>query len=250
VPNSPTPTDSAPRYPRWSDRLIRQLDTFAATRSRAEKVPALILTRQDGGDVRAPAFMVREYEHRLSRRRGNPHFQVPHAVVDDAEMSGGFLAAIDRVGLRFQLTMPSGRLRLPAFHTSRAVLDCEPGAGDFQAQQQPILDDLYAELLKRRKTLHACARLADFLGQHLLTGWLTSRCTCEVAASGESQWPWWGAEAAMSGQEPNWPLPYRQEAGAEGYVGAGDRLDGVQRAVLPGGELVGDSVGDLADQVR
>ncbi|MFG2957940.1 ABC transporter substrate-binding protein [Streptomyces sp. NPDC048291] len=172
MPNSPTPTDPPPRYPRWSDRLIRQLDTFAATRSRAEKVPALVLTRQDGGDVRAPAFMVREYEHRLSRRRGNPHFQVPHAVVDDAELSGGFLAAIDRVGLRFQLTMPSGRLRLPAFHTCRAVLDSERGTGDFQAQQQPILDDLYTALLKRRKTLRACARLADFLGQHLLTGWL------------------------------------------------------------------------------
>ncbi|MFJ9558835.1 ABC transporter substrate-binding protein [Streptomyces fuscichromogenes] len=172
MPNSPTPTDPAPRYPRWSDRLIRQLDTFAATRSRAEKVPALVLTRQDGGDARTPAFMVREYEHRLSRRRGNPHFQVPHAVVDDAELSGGFLAAIDRVALRFQLTMPTGRLRLPALHTCRAVLDSERGTGDFQAQQQPILDDLYAALLTRRKTLRACARLADFLGQHLLTGWL------------------------------------------------------------------------------
>ncbi|MGW7385004.1 ABC transporter substrate-binding protein [Streptomyces sp. NPDC054794] len=133
----------------------------------------MILTRQAGGDVRAPAFIVREYEHRLSRRRGTPHFQVPHAVVDDAELcGGGFLAAIDRVALRFQLTMPSGRLRLPAFHTCRAVLGCERGAGDFQAQQQPILDDLYAALLNRRKTLRACARLADFLGQHLLTGWL------------------------------------------------------------------------------
>jgi ABC-type branched-subunit amino acid transport system substrate-binding protein len=133
----------------------------------------LVLTRQDGGDVRAPAFMVREYEHRLSRRRGTPHFQVPHAVVDDAELSGaGFLAAIDRITVRFQLTMPSGRLRLPAFHTCRAVLDAERGAGDVQAQQQPIVDDLYAALLNRRRTLRACARLADFLGQHLLTGWL------------------------------------------------------------------------------
>ena len=173
MPNTPTPTDPVPRYPRWADRLIRQLDTFAATRSRAEKVPALVLARQDGGDVRAPAFMVREYEHRLSRRRGTPHFQVPHAVVDDADLSGGgFLSAIDRIALRFQLTMPSGRLGLPAFHTCRAVLEAERGAGDVQAQQQPILDDLYAALLNRRKTLRACARLADFLGQHLLTGWL------------------------------------------------------------------------------
>ncbi|MFJ9909739.1 ABC transporter substrate-binding protein [Streptomyces sp. NPDC101152] len=133
----------------------------------------MVLARQDGGDVRAPAFMVREYEHRLSRRRGTPHFQVPHAVVDEAELSGGgFLSAIDRIAVRLQLTMPSGRLRLPAFHTCRAVLEAERGAGDVQAQQQPILDDLYAALLNRRKTLRACARLADFLGQHLLTGWL------------------------------------------------------------------------------
>lgn len=171
--NAPVPPDPAPRYPRWSDRLIRQLDTFAATRSRAEKVPALLLSRADGGDVRAPAFMVREYEHRMSRRRGTPHFQVPHAVVDDAELGGGgFLAAVDRVALRFQLTMPSGRLRLPAFHTCRAVLDAERGAGDSQAQQQPIVDALYEVLLKRRKTLSACAGLADFLGRNFLTGWL------------------------------------------------------------------------------
>ncbi|MGW2822963.1 ABC transporter substrate-binding protein [Streptomyces sp. NPDC001443] len=99
----------------------------------------------------------------LSRQRGDPHFQVPHAVVDDAEPGAGFLAAIDRVALRFQLTVPSGRLRLPAFHTCRAVREHERGAGDLHAQQQPILDGLYAALLDRRKTLRACARLADFL---------------------------------------------------------------------------------------
>ncbi|MFI1769912.1 ABC transporter substrate-binding protein [Streptomyces sp. NPDC020800] len=172
MPDSATPMDSAPRYPRWSDRLIRQLDAFAATRSRAEKVPALVLNRQDGGDCRSPALMVREFEHRLSPVRGTSRFQVPHAVVDDRELTGGFLAAMDRVALRFQLTMPSGRLRLAAFHTCRAVLDSERGTGDLQAQQQPILDGLYTALLKRRKTLGACARVADFLGRHFLTGWL------------------------------------------------------------------------------
>ncbi|MFJ9871155.1 ABC transporter substrate-binding protein [Streptomyces sp. NPDC101165] len=97
---------------------------------------------------------------------------MPHAVVDDAELTGGFLTAIDRVALRFQLTLPSGRLRLPAFHTCRAVLESERGTGDLQAQQQPIVDGLYTALLTRRKTLRAGARVADFLGQHLLTGWL------------------------------------------------------------------------------
>jgi hypothetical protein len=61
-------------------------------------------------------------------------------VVDDAELTGGFTAAMDQVALRFQPTMPSGRLRLSAFHTCRAVLDAERGTGDVQAQQQPILD--------------------------------------------------------------------------------------------------------------
>ncbi|MFD9789384.1 ABC transporter substrate-binding protein [Streptomyces sp. NPDC059070] len=172
MPHSPVPEGSPPLYPKWADRLIRQLDTFAATRSRADKVPALVLARQDGGDVRAPAFIVREYQHRLSWRRGNPHFTVPYAVVDDEELRGGFLAAVDRVALRFQLTMPSGRLRLPAFHTCRAVLDSERGVGDVQSQQQPILDGLYAALLERRRPLRAGARVADFMGQHLLTGWL------------------------------------------------------------------------------
>ncbi|MFD9097000.1 ABC transporter substrate-binding protein [Streptomyces collinus] len=166
------PADSAPRYPKWSDRLIRQLDTFAAHRSGAETVPALVLVRQDGGDTRAPAFVIREYKHRLSRDRGSPRFQVPHAVVDDAELSGGFLAAVDRVALRFQLTMPSGRLRLPAFHTCRTVLDAESGSGDVRARQQPLVEALYAALLTRRQTLRAGARLAEFLGRHFLTGWL------------------------------------------------------------------------------
>ncbi|MGY4998796.1 ABC transporter substrate-binding protein [Streptomyces sp. 900105245] len=180
MPNSPTPTDASPRYPRWADRLIRQLDAFAATRSRAERVPALVLSRQEGGDVRAPAFMIREYEHRLSPVRGTTHFQVPHAVVDDKELTGGFLAAIDRVAVRFQLTMPSGRLRLPSFHTCRAVLEAERGTGDLQAQQQPIVDELYTALLTRRRSLRTGARVAELLGQHLLTGWLQGLVTALI----------------------------------------------------------------------
>ncbi|MGW2642464.1 ABC transporter substrate-binding protein [Streptomyces sp. NPDC001348] len=168
MPDSPAPMDSTPAYPRWSDRLIRQLDTFAAMRSGAERAPALVLNRQDGGDPRWPAYVIREYEHRLAGGRG----QVPHAVVDDAELTGGFLAAVDRVALRFELTMLSGRLRLPAFHTCRAVLKSERGTGDLRSQQQPIVDSLYAELLKRHRTLRAAAYVADFLGQHILTGWL------------------------------------------------------------------------------
>ncbi|MDF3300277.1 hypothetical protein [Streptomyces tropicalis] len=163
---------TAPVHPRWSDRLIRQIDTFAATRSRARTVPALVLVREDGGDVRAPAFLVREYEHRLTRAHGDSACQVPHAVVDDAESDGTFLAAIDHVAARFEMTMPSGRLRLPAFHTCRAVLDLERGSGDLRARQQPVLDGLYGALLERRRALGACARIAGFLGQHFLTGWL------------------------------------------------------------------------------
>ncbi|MFG2386501.1 ABC transporter substrate-binding protein [Streptomyces avermitilis] len=167
-----SPADPGPRYPRWSDRLIRQLDNFAATRSKAVRVPALVLARQDGGDVRSPAFMVREYEHRLARGRGNSPFQVPHAVVDDAELAGGFIPAVDQVALRFQLTMPSGRLRLSAFHMCRAVLESERGTGDVQAQQQPILDELHTAWLKRRWPLRVGAQIAAFFGRHFLTGWL------------------------------------------------------------------------------
>jgi hypothetical protein len=159
-------------YPRWSDRLIRQIDTFVARRSRAKNVPALVLTREVGGDVRAPAFLVREYEHRLTRGSGRSLFQVPHAVIDDAELSGGFIAAIDQVALRFQMTVPSGGLRLPAFHTCRAVLDLERGTGDLRSQQKPILDGLHAGLLQRWGVLRVGARVADFFGQHFLTGWL------------------------------------------------------------------------------
>lgn len=170
--NSPAPRGSTPAYPRWSDRLIRQIDTFAARRSGAERVPALVLGRQDGGDPGWPAYVIREYEHRLARGHGDTRGQVPHAVVDDAELHGGFLPAIDWVALRFQLTMPSGHLRLPAFHTCRAVLESERGTGDLLSQQQPIVDSLYTELLKRRRTLRAGAHAADFLGGHVLTGWL------------------------------------------------------------------------------
>jgi ABC-type branched-subunit amino acid transport system substrate-binding protein len=162
----------APIYPRWSDRLVRQIDNFAAKRSKAAKVPALVLVRQDGGDIGAPAFLVREYERRLKRGRGKSPFQVPHAVVDTAELTDGFLSAIDHVALRFQLTMPSGRLRLSAFHTCRTVLDAERGAGDARTQQQPVLEELYTALLKRRWPLRVSAKIAEFFGQHLLLGWL------------------------------------------------------------------------------
>ncbi|MEU6069706.1 hypothetical protein ABZ864_35995 [Streptomyces sp. NPDC047082] len=168
VPDSGT----TPIHPKWSDRLIRQIDTFVARRSRAAKVPALVLVRQDGGDVRAPAHLVREYEHRLTRGRGNSLFQVPHAVVDDAELSGGFIEAMDQVALRLELTMPSGSLKLSAFHTCRAVLDLERGAGDVRARQKPILDGLHAALLERRRVLGFGAKIAGFFGQHFLTGWI------------------------------------------------------------------------------
>ncbi|WP_328752947.1 hypothetical protein OHT57_46105 [Streptomyces sp. NBC_00285] len=147
------------------------MDTFAARRSGAERVPALVLGRQDGGDPRWPAYLIREYQHRLAGH-GNAHGRMAHALVDDAELSGGFLAAIDRMALRFQQTMPSGRLRLRAFHTCRAVLESERGTGDLQSQQQPIVDALYAELLKRRWSLRVGGHMADFLGQRVLTGWL------------------------------------------------------------------------------
>ncbi|MEU6406345.1 ABC transporter substrate-binding protein [Streptomyces sp. NPDC046985] len=181
MPDSSSGAGTPPPYPKWSDRLIRQLDAFAAARSKAPDVPALLLARQDGGDPRSPAFLVREYEHRLTRARGGggrqdghggAHFQVPHAVVDDAELSGGFVEAVDHVALRFQLTMPSGRLRLPAFHTCRKVLEEGRGTGDARAQQQPLLDALHEALLERRGALRSGVRAADFLGRHFLTGWL------------------------------------------------------------------------------
>lgn len=159
-------------HPRWSDRLIRQIDAFVARRPRARRTPALVLVRQDGGDAAAGARLVREYRRRLAHRDGNPHSQVPHAVVDDTARTGGFVEAMDHVAQQLQLTMPSGRLRLPHFHTCRAVLDQESGTGDVRAQQQPILDGLHTALLGRRPVLGAGERIAGFFGQHFLTGWL------------------------------------------------------------------------------
>ncbi|MFD5539474.1 ABC transporter substrate-binding protein [Streptomyces sp. NPDC127079] len=233
MPHSPTPTDSTPAYPRWSDRLIRQLDTFAVRRSGAERVPALVLNRQDGGDPRWPAYVIREYEHRLARGHGNAHGRVPHAVVDDAELSGGFLPAIDRVALRFQLTMPSGRLRLRTFHTCRAVLESERGTGDLQSQQQPIVDTLYSELLKRRRTLRAGAHVADFLGQHLLTGWLQGIVAAAAVGVPKLVYRWflrhrglkWAAEECRTANFLDAALSFCQE-------GELDREDPLVRRIL------------------
>ncbi|MFJ3233862.1 hypothetical protein [Streptomyces sp. NPDC086787] len=135
-------------------------------------MPALVLAREDGGDVRAPARLVREYEHRLTRGRGDSLFQVPHAVLDDGTLDGGFVAAADHVAQRFELTMPSGTLRLPAFHTCRAVLDLARGTGNLRARQRPLLDGLYAALLERSRILGLGDRLAGSFGQHTMTGWL------------------------------------------------------------------------------
>ncbi|MEU6555870.1 ABC transporter substrate-binding protein [Streptomyces sp. NPDC046915] len=159
-------------YPRWSDRLIRQIDAFVARRSKASRVPALVLVRPVGGDVAAAGRLVREYKRRLAHGDGHPHSQVPHAVVDEAVRGGGFVEAMDGVARQLQLTMPSGRLRLPHFHTCRAVLDQESGAGDVRAQQQPILDGLHTALLGRRAVLGAGDKIAGLFGQHVLTGWL------------------------------------------------------------------------------
>ncbi|MEU5597895.1 ABC transporter substrate-binding protein [Streptomyces sp. NPDC020298] len=160
-------------YPKWSDRLIGQIDAFVARRSKASRVPALVLARQ-GGDAAAATHLVQEYRHRLTHGDGNQHSRVPHAVVTNGRRGGGFVEAMDGVAQQLQLTMPSGHLGLPHFHTCRAVLDQQSGVGDVRAQQQPILDTLHTELLGRRAVLAAGDRFARSFGQHFLTGWLQS----------------------------------------------------------------------------
>ena len=170
---------TTPAYPKWSDRLIHQIDAFVAHRSRKKQIPALVLVREDGGDPRAPAFLIREYADRLrGKGRGNTSL-VPHATIDENGLD--FIDGLDQVALRFQQTMPSGKLHLPAFHTCRAVLRLEREAGNPDAQQQKILDGLYDDLLARRSGLSRAARLAKF-GNQGLGGSLVTFVAAVVAA--------------------------------------------------------------------
>jgi ABC-type branched-subunit amino acid transport system substrate-binding protein len=172
-------TGTASAYPKWSDRLIHQIDAFVAHRSRKKQIPALVLVREDGGDPRAPAFLIREYADRLRGKGRGSTSLVPHAIIDDIGLD--FIDGLDKVARRFQQTMPSGKLHLPAFRTCRAVLRLEREAGNPDAQQQKILDGLYDDLLDRRSGLSRAARLAKF-GNQGLGGSLVTFVAAVVAA--------------------------------------------------------------------
>ncbi|MEV0415221.1 hypothetical protein AB0I68_31635 [Streptomyces sp. NPDC050448] len=195
--------------PQGIEYLIEQFDIFAGNRKKSRRLPVMLLRREretQGPPDRAEAtgapagstarsiivgYHDRLYEQDLQREVD----LVPHALIDDSHATprahrpgegergntGGAPAAEQHVALldslveQFDDTMPldAGELRLPRFHTCRAVLDISVGAGSASAKRRRLRDELYLQLLTRRPMLATLARVAGATGSSFLTNiWL------------------------------------------------------------------------------
>ncbi|GAA3240584.1 hypothetical protein [Actinocorallia longicatena] len=114
-----------------------------------------------------PRRFVEGYAKRLSEPRvGGPRDLVSHAVVQDPPASAAepWLALLDRLVEQLEGSMPhrTGDLRLPRFHTLRAVLEATVGGGASTGRSEQLAEALYPQLLRRRPVLGLCAKVAGY----------------------------------------------------------------------------------------
>ncbi|OEJ43483.1 hypothetical protein AR457_04595 [Streptomyces agglomeratus] len=115
---------------------------------------------------------------------------VPHALIEDgdfaprapepdedpADVTEPHVALLDSIVDQLENSMPldAGELRLPRFHTCRAVVDISVGAGSAAGKRRRLRDELYHQLLVRRPLLGTLARLAGATGGSFLVNiWLS-----------------------------------------------------------------------------
>lgn len=140
--------------PQGIEYLIEQFDTFAANRGESRRLPVVLLKRDPGapGSVQESTArtVITGYRDRLYERDLDRTVDlVPHALLEDTdatapetppgEIPGAeidpHVALLDAFVDQLENSMPSdaGELRLPRFHTCRAVLEVSVGAGSAAA---------------------------------------------------------------------------------------------------------------------
>ncbi|WP_329447567.1 ABC transporter substrate-binding protein [Streptomyces sp. NBC_01426] len=181
--------------PQGIEYLIEQFDTFAANRGESRRLPVVLLKRDPGapGSVQESTArtVITGYRDRLYERDLDRTVDlVPHALLEDTdatapetlpgEIPGAeidpHVALLDAFVDQLENSMPSdaGELRLPRFHTCRAVLEVSVGAGSAAGKRRRLRDELYTELLARRPLLGTLARVAGATGGSFLVNiWLS-----------------------------------------------------------------------------
>ncbi|MFF3686746.1 hypothetical protein [Streptomyces sp. NPDC002187] len=192
--------------PQGIEYLIEQFDAFAGNRKGSRRLPVMLLRRDGGASGPSGAttaagagagstvrsiivgYRDRLFEQDLDRTTD----LVPHALIEDGDSTPPapapapgedpgaaaepHVALLDSIVDQFENSMPhdAGELRLPRFHTCRAVLDISVGAGSAAGKRRRLRDELYLQLLGRRPLLGTLARLAGASGTSFLaTIWLS-----------------------------------------------------------------------------
>ncbi|QTD98368.1 ABC transporter substrate-binding protein [Streptomyces cyanogenus] len=158
--------------PAGFDEIVRVIDRYVADRraglprlkrSRASRMPALLLAREPDGDTAAGAAepdpgltaLVLEYGQRLVSSAGNGTTRhlvslAPHAVVDDVRpprggaredvAAGPHVLLLADVARQLSASMPerAGALRLPEFNTCLAVLRADIPPGDADEERRAL----------------------------------------------------------------------------------------------------------------
>ncbi|WP_406002773.1 ABC transporter substrate-binding protein [Streptomyces sp. NBC_00829] len=188
--------------PEGIEYLIEQFDVFAGKRHGSRRLPVVLLRRDAGAsgpvdpaepsDVRSTArSIIMGYQDRLFERDLDRTVDlVPHALIEDDDFAPRapepgedptlpveqHVALLDGIVDQLENSMPhdAGELRLPRFHTCRAVLDISVGAGSAAGKRRRLRDELYLQLIGRRPLFGTLARLAGATGTNVLANiWLS-----------------------------------------------------------------------------
>lgn len=190
--------------PQGIEYLIEQFDAFAGNRNGSRRLPVVLLRRDGGasgpsGESGAPGTtaastarsIIVGYRDRLCEQDLDRTIDlVPHALIEDGNFaprapepgeepsaaSEQHVALLDSIVDQLENSMPhdAGELRLPRFHTCRAVLDISVGAGSAAGKRRRLRDELYVQLLARRPLMGTLARLAGATGTSFLANiWLS-----------------------------------------------------------------------------
>ncbi|MFF3327749.1 ABC transporter substrate-binding protein [Streptomyces sp. NPDC002889] len=189
--------------PQGIEYLIEQFDAFAGNRNGSRRLPVMLLRRDGGASgpsdsvaaARAAGAVARSvivgYQDRLCEQDLDRTIDlVPHALIEDGSFAPPapdpgenadaaveeHVALLDSIVDQLENSMPhdAGELRLPRFHTCRAVLDVSVGAGSAASKRRRLRDELYLQLLGRRPLLGTLARLAGATGTGFLVNiWLS-----------------------------------------------------------------------------
>jgi len=149
--------------------LVAALDDIVSRRPRTGRLPTVLLTGGPAPDDKEKA--IRGYGERLvAKQSGTRMGLVPYAVVTDADAPTedtdrlGYIPLLECIATDLESSMPraAGRLRLPQFYTCLTVFRSQ-ATGHAHAVRDSLVDELYADLCRRRPWLRWAEHLPTFL---------------------------------------------------------------------------------------